>query len=153
METNMQDDASGAFQRKSFERIERIALGTTAVIFGMFLTFFTGQLSPPDGIINPFWASLFGIGFAVEFTLFGIPTGLAGLAWGLFGIVIWPIVTVVLFQKLLRWVQAPARRPRRLGFYPIFLLTLLYNLPISEVEATWGTRLPIFIKYLDFGPR
>ena len=135
-------------------KIERVSLGVTIVLFGMFLTFFTGSLSPPDGIINPFWGSLFGLGFWLEYTLFeSLPTGILGLAWGLFGVIIWPATVVLSFQKVLKVVQSNRLRIAAYLFYGLFLISLIYNLRVVDVHDSFAADMPIFIKYLDFAPR
>lgn len=135
-------------------RIERITLSVIIVILGMFLTFMTGSLSPPDGIINPFWGSVFGLGFWIEFAIFGsIPYGVLGLLWGFVGIVLWPVVVLMLFAKLVRKIQRSSSTFVVVLFYAAFAVTLVYNVPVSSVQDSPLNNLPIFIKYLDFGPR
>lgn len=137
----------------AFNKAENAIVCAIAVVFGMFLTFLTGSLSPPDGMINPFWASVFGLGFWVLYTLLGtLPTGALGLICGLIGIILWPSFVLILLTKLLRYVQSTAFGISIL-FYGLFLITIIYNVPVSEVEGSPIESMPIFIKYLDFAPR
>jgi len=135
-------------------RIERITLSVVIVFLGMFLTFMTGSLAPPDGMVNPFWGSVFGIGFWIEFAMFGsIPYGALGLLWGLIGIILWPIVVLVLFAKLVGRIQRSGSILVALSFYAALAITLVYNVPVSSIQDSSIENLPIFVRYLDFAPR
>jgi hypothetical protein len=143
-----------ALRTERFNKGETILLSITVITCGMFLTFITGALSQPDGITNPFWGSVFGLGFWIEYTLFGsLPYGVLGLVWGVFGIILWPALAVFLFAKLVRQVQRAGSVLPAVLFYVIFAATLIFNVPVNRLEGSPIEHMPIFIRYLDFAPR
>jgi hypothetical protein len=120
----------------------------------MFLPIFTGPVAPPDGMVNPFWASVFGLGFWIEYSLVGFPSfGIWALVWGVIGFILWPVAVLWLFARLVRGIQRSRSRVVRILLYAGLLPTLLYNVPISSVQGSFVNYLPIFIRYLDAGPR
>jgi hypothetical protein len=138
----------------AFCKAERILFCSLAAIFGVFLPLFTGWLYPPDGAINPFWGSLFGIGSWIEYALFGAPPfGLLGLLWGLIGLVLWPVALLLFFNRLLRVVQHSHSRLALTALYVAFIATLAFDLPVTAVSGSAIEKLPIYVKYLDFAPR
>lgn len=120
------------------------------VIFGMFLPVFTGDLYPPEGLINVFWGTLFGFGFWLEHAFLGMPpTGILGLAWALIGFVAWPTIVVTLFIKLENYIQKNHHSKGLVILNGLLFATLFFCWPIEDMQRVNLDGLPIFTKYLN----
>lgn len=150
----MENSEQSEIRDRKVSRLELTMLSLLIIVFGIFLPIPTGSVAPPEGMVNPFWGTIFGLGYFTWYEVAGPPPlGIVGLLYGVFGFLLWPSFVVYGFVKLLKAVRRSLPILGVLLFYGLFFISLIYSVPVSAVQGSWVEHLPIFVKYLDFGPR
>jgi hypothetical protein len=126
-----------------------VAMVAGTIVVGMFLPIVSAPIEPA-GLINPIWGSVYGIGFAILQAVFGLYRGgVLGLAYWLFGFIVWPALVATSLAKLIG-MSIITRRNASMIVKVALLASLLIAVPIPNVQGTFIERLPIFTKYIDF---
>lgn len=126
-----------------------VAMVAGTIVVGMFLPIVSAPIEPA-GLINPIWGSVYGLGFAILQAIFGLYRGgVLGLAYWLFGFIVWPALVATYLAKLISF-RITTRRNTSIMAKVALLLSLLIAVPIPNVQGTFIERLPIFTKYIDF---
>ncbi len=127
-----------------------MTLATLTLVSGMFLPIVSAFIFP-DGLVNVPWGSLYGIGFALLDWMIGLQRGSSlGFLYVAAGFFIWPGVVVYAVIRFLR-LNGRKRAPRLwLPVRMLVLLSLLFAIPIPDVQGSRWEDFPIFTKYIDF---
>lgn len=122
-------------------------VAVVTLFLGVLLPTVTDAVGIPP-LVNIVWASLYGLGGAVIFALYGnfLQTP-SPVLFAAISLIIYPITLSLLIATFYRGMVA--RLPQN-SLNLIFVITALMNMPIDPLAFEWLNCLPLYIRYLEF---